>query len=153
MASGLRSEQVAPGDISDEAVDSEAETLQSQGVCRSDDEHVLALASVSGARLLFTNDNALQDDFRDQTDHRWYTGTNLHDTAQWPRQQNAQRSTTAARPLRWLSRLVSLRARPQCASTVLSSDGDQVPRFYQVDSLLVGLIFEHVHDVHVVESH
>ena len=36
---------------------------------------------------------------------------------------------------------------------VLSSDGDQVPRFYQVDSLLVGLIFEHVHDVHVVESH
>lgn len=30
----------------------------------SNDHHVLALANASGARLLFTNDNALQDDFR-----------------------------------------------------------------------------------------
>ncbi len=52
--------------ISDEVVDSETETLRSQGICRSNDEHVVALAKVSGARLLFTNDNALQDDFRDR---------------------------------------------------------------------------------------
>ena len=31
--------------------------------CKSDDEHVLALALVSGARLLYTNDPALIDDF------------------------------------------------------------------------------------------
>ena len=52
--------------IPDEAVDSETETLRSQGVCRSDDEHVIALAKASRARLLFTNDNDLQDDFRDR---------------------------------------------------------------------------------------
>ena len=51
---------------SEEDVASEMETLQTQGVCRSNDEHVIALARVSGARLLFTNDNALQDDFRDR---------------------------------------------------------------------------------------
>ncbi len=33
---------------------------------RSNDTHVLALARVSGARLLFTNDRALQDDFTDR---------------------------------------------------------------------------------------
>lgn len=32
----------------------------------SDDPHVLALASVSGARLLYTNDVALQRDFRNR---------------------------------------------------------------------------------------
>ncbi len=52
--------------VRDDQVDAETETLQSQGICRSNDEHVIALARVSGARLLFTNDNALQDDFRDR---------------------------------------------------------------------------------------
>ena len=52
--------------IPDEAVDSETDTLRSQGICDSNDEHVLALAKVSGARLLFTNDGALQDDFRNR---------------------------------------------------------------------------------------
>ena len=33
------------------------------GVCKSNDLHVLALALVSGARLLYTNDTALIDDF------------------------------------------------------------------------------------------
>ena len=33
---------------------------------RSDDPHVLALAAASGARLLYANDNALIDDFRDR---------------------------------------------------------------------------------------
>ncbi len=35
--------------------------------CSSDDEHVIALALVSGARLLYTNDAALTDDFKDKT--------------------------------------------------------------------------------------
>ena len=40
------------------------EELLRKGLCRSDDEHVIALAQVSGARLLFTNDGDLQDDFK-----------------------------------------------------------------------------------------
>lgn len=40
------------------------EELLREGICCSDDEHVIALAQVSGARLLFTNDGNLQDDFK-----------------------------------------------------------------------------------------
>ena len=42
------------------------EEVRSQGLHSSNDEHVLALARVSGARLLFTNDRALQQDFGDR---------------------------------------------------------------------------------------
>ena len=51
--------------ILDEEVDAETESLQAQPVCRSNDEHILALAIANDTRLLFTNDQALQDDFRD----------------------------------------------------------------------------------------
>lgn len=40
--------------------------LESANVCRSNDVHILALAKVSGSRLLFSNDKALWDDFRDR---------------------------------------------------------------------------------------
>ena len=43
-----------------DAAEAELQTIDT----RSNDKHVLALARVSGARLLFTNDRALQDDFR-----------------------------------------------------------------------------------------
>ena len=36
------------------------------GSCRSDDPHVIALARVSGARLLYSNDRALHRDFGDR---------------------------------------------------------------------------------------
>ena len=49
--------------VADQAVDDHAMGLRRQGVCRSNDVHVLALALVSGARLLYTNDSALLDDF------------------------------------------------------------------------------------------
>lgn len=52
--------------VPDDDVDAETKTLRSQSICRSNDEHILALARLSGARLLYTNDNALQDDFRDR---------------------------------------------------------------------------------------
>lgn len=42
-------------------VESELQSVET----RSNDKHVLALALVSGARLLFTNDNALKLDFAD----------------------------------------------------------------------------------------
>ena len=40
--------------------------LLDQHVLRSDDPHVIALAQVSGARLLYSNDRALQQDFADK---------------------------------------------------------------------------------------
>ena len=49
--------------VTDEVVDDHAAGLLGKGVCKSDDPHVLALALVSGARLLYTNDAALIDDF------------------------------------------------------------------------------------------
>lgn len=49
--------------IPDEMVAAETTALESRRICKSDDAHVLALARVSGARLLFTNDQALQEDF------------------------------------------------------------------------------------------
>ena len=47
-------------------VDARTEQIQSEGAIRSDDPHVLALAQVSGARLLYSNDKDLLDDFRDK---------------------------------------------------------------------------------------
>ena len=35
------------------------------GACRSNDEHIIALAQISGARLLFSGDQRLHLDFRD----------------------------------------------------------------------------------------
>lgn len=48
-----------------ERVADEAHRLQSEGNVRSNDTHVLALARVSGARLLYTGDTALMADFKD----------------------------------------------------------------------------------------
>ena len=50
--------------VGDDAVDAETTALQARNVCRSNDAHVLALAQVSGARLLFTNDQDLNKDFK-----------------------------------------------------------------------------------------
>ena len=50
---------------------------------RSDDSHVLALAAASGARLLYTNDQALIQDFKDQAlmPGRGRVYTTAHSTA------------------------------------------------------------------------
>ena len=50
--------------IPDADVDAETDSLEAQHICRSNDAHILALARLSGARLLFSNDSALQTDFR-----------------------------------------------------------------------------------------
>ena len=49
--------------VDDREVDEEAQELQNQGSCRSDDHHVIALARVGGARLLYSNDKKLHKDF------------------------------------------------------------------------------------------
>ena len=38
--------------------------LLDEGRCRSNDPHIIALAQVSGARLLYSNDKKLQQDFK-----------------------------------------------------------------------------------------
>jgi len=50
--------------IDDQDVAIEEEKLRARRVCRSGDVHILALARKSYTRLLFTNDQALQDDFK-----------------------------------------------------------------------------------------
>lgn len=52
--------------VDEERVNGETASLQNQAQCRSNDEHIIALARISGARLLFTNDLDLQKDFKDQ---------------------------------------------------------------------------------------
>ena len=52
--------------IPDEPVVQAEDRIRRQGLNDSNDEHVLALAQVTGARLLFTNDHALQQDFQNR---------------------------------------------------------------------------------------
>ena len=52
--------------IADEAVGERMDDLRQRDICKSNDKHVLALAIASGARLLYTNDNLLMDDFRNR---------------------------------------------------------------------------------------
>ena len=44
-------------------VDARTREIENKGGYESDDPHVLALAQVSGARLLYSNDGDLQEDF------------------------------------------------------------------------------------------
>ena len=52
--------------LNDEWVDDRAQQLEQAGGCRSDDSHVVAVAQLGGARLLFSNDGDLQQDFKDK---------------------------------------------------------------------------------------
>lgn len=47
-------------------VDEREEELRKEGRCRSNDTHVIALAQISGARLLYSNDKDLHADFRNK---------------------------------------------------------------------------------------
>lgn len=52
--------------VNDEEVDDRANKLQQGQACKSDDPHIIALAQVGGARLLYSNDKDLHKDFRDK---------------------------------------------------------------------------------------
>ena len=58
----LRAGRARP--VGREQVEQEEAVVAATGHCRSNDHHVLALARVSGARTLCTDDRALQQDFR-----------------------------------------------------------------------------------------
>ena len=51
--------------VNEGKVNARTEQLRKDGAHRSDDPHILALAQVSGARLLYSNDRALRLDFKD----------------------------------------------------------------------------------------
>ena len=50
--------------INDDKVNSQTQKVKKKGGYKSDDPHTIALAQVSGARLLYTNDKDLKDDFK-----------------------------------------------------------------------------------------
>ena len=52
--------------VDEREVEARTQQIEREGVIKSDDPHVLALAQVSGARLLYSNDQDLSDDFRDR---------------------------------------------------------------------------------------
>ena len=54
--------------IDDDPIDALAEVLHAAGTCKSDDQHLVALASATGARLIYTNDRDLQTDCQDLLD-------------------------------------------------------------------------------------
>ena len=49
--------------VGDEAAEAETVRMAEQKACGSNDAHVIALALVSGARLLYSNDKDLGNDF------------------------------------------------------------------------------------------
>lgn len=53
--------------VNDEKVDLAAATMIRNNCCVSNDEHIIALAQVSGARLLYSNDTSLGKDFKNPT--------------------------------------------------------------------------------------
>jgi hypothetical protein len=48
------------------AIDRRQQELIDANSCKSDDQHIIALAQISGTRLLCTHDKALHDDFKDK---------------------------------------------------------------------------------------
>lgn len=50
--------------VPDGLVDREADELTVQAACESNDQHIVALARVSGARLLYSRDQNLREDFK-----------------------------------------------------------------------------------------
>jgi len=49
--------------FNDQEINDRTARLAESGTCKSDDPHIIALAQVSQARLLYSNDHDLQQDF------------------------------------------------------------------------------------------
>ena len=64
----LRQEMLAGKikNIPDQKINDEAQNLRNQGLCRSNDHHIIALARLGGARLLYSNDTKLHADCKDK---------------------------------------------------------------------------------------
>ena len=66
--------------VPDDRVNSATTDLENRGVCKSIDAHVVALAMIGGARLLFTNDRFLQGDFKQNIQNGKIYTTRLGET-------------------------------------------------------------------------
>ena len=53
--------------VNDAKVDDKTRQIVADGNCKSNDSHVIALAQLGGARLLYSNDGDLQQDFKNKT--------------------------------------------------------------------------------------
>lgn len=51
----------------DNDVDDQTQIVKRKGGYKSDDPHIIALAQISGARLLYSNDEKLQEDFKNKS--------------------------------------------------------------------------------------
>ena len=50
--------------LDDQEIDDMEKKLADAGSCKSDDPHVIALAQIGGARLLYSDDGTLHEDFK-----------------------------------------------------------------------------------------
>lgn len=64
LADLARGKQAIP--VSEEELMAEEKRMEETNICKSNDIHILALAKVSGARLLYTCDGNLMGDFKDK---------------------------------------------------------------------------------------
>ena len=65
--------------LPDDQVAARARELERSEACESNDSHVIAIAQLGGARLLFSNDQALHKDFKNRSlvrDGRVYSTSN-----------------------------------------------------------------------------
>lgn len=53
--------------LNDGKVDTQTQIVKKKGGYKSDDPHIIALAQISGARLLYSNDEKLQEDFKNKS--------------------------------------------------------------------------------------
>lgn len=53
--------------VDDAKVNDKTKQLLADRICKSDDEHIIALAQLGGARLLYSNDGDLHQDFDDKS--------------------------------------------------------------------------------------
>ena len=70
--------------------------LREEKACKSNDPHIIALAQVSGARLLYSNDKNLRDDFKDT---KLVNGGKIYSTLQDKRFSDAHKRLLARRDL------------------------------------------------------
>ena len=77
-------------------VEAEEQKVRQANLCRSDDEHVVALALVSGARLLYTNDGDLIKDFKNR---QIIAGGKVYTTDQVDRVTSAHKRLLTARDI------------------------------------------------------
>lgn len=87
--------QLPPKD--DDKVEKECKRLVQQGICKSNDQHIIALAHISGARLLYTTDNALISDFKELIKEGKVYPTGESDNAKRARRRIHQEKNLCAR--------------------------------------------------------